>query len=196
MKNELPLKIVMIDMEFTGVIPTRDDVLQVAMVKCDLDVGSMSYKVVGKPLNIFLKTEVKPHRPFHHEHLLPCFEKCSSEGLTQEEAYKAIDAFLGKTEKRWPSGDCVATDLGFLFNKKLIDYNDYDENDTEIPGHLDYRVLEMKPLKVVAKTLGWEAPADQLREHDGLNDCFNQLYELNDCLSFLFSHDKSNYDGE
>lgn len=187
MKNELPLKIAMIDGEFTGVSPKRDDLLQVAILKCDLDLKSMTYKVVGKPLNIFLKTDVKPHRPFHTEHLLPCFEKCESEGLSKEDAQKAIDTYLGRAERRWPCGDCVTTDLLFLFEKDMLVANDYDENDTEILGNLDYRVLEMKSLKSLAKTKGWESPPDQLREHDALNDCFNQLFELNDCLTFLLS---------
>lgn len=187
MKNELPLKIAMIDGEFTGVSPKRDDLLQVAILKCDLDLESLTYKVSSKPLNIFLKTDIKPNRPFHKEHLLPCFEKCQNEGLSKDDARIAIDNFLGRSEKRWPCGDCVTTDLLFLFEKDMLVANDYDENDNEILGNLDYRVFEMKPLKVLAKQQGWEPPKDQLREHDALNDCYNQLFELNDCLKFLLN---------
>ncbi len=190
MKNELPLKIAMIDLEMTGVNSLRDDILEFGAIKCDLDLETMRYKINGKPLHFYIKTDVKPSRKFHFDHLMQAFENSATKGLTLEEAKGKIDEFLGREERRWPCGDCVTTDLLFLFNKGLIEFNDYDENDKEIFGHLDYRPFEMKPLKVLAKTLGWVPPEDQLTEHEALNDCYNQLFELNDCIKFLLENRK------
>lgn len=185
MSIKLPKKIAMLDLELTGVLPKVDDILEVAMLKCDLDESTLTYKVSDKPLHFYLATEAVPTRKFHFEHLSNVFNKCHTEGISLDEAKNRIDAFLGRTERRWPCGDCVTTDLMFLYQKDLMAHNYYDENDVEVFGNLDYRPFEMKPLKVLAQTKGWEKPKDSLKEHEAINDCFNQLYELNDCLKFL-----------
>jgi oligoribonuclease (3'-5' exoribonuclease) len=186
MEIMLPERIVMIDGEFNGLLPKVDDLLQVSMMKAIFDKERFQYLVHPDVLNIFIHSDAKPTKKFHKEHLAECFEKANKSKITLEEAAAMIDKFIGEWKgKAWPCGDCVTTDLGFLFEKGLITHNYYDENDVEVKGTFDFRILEMKPLKVLAETFGWKKPKDILREHDARNDNFNQMGELNNCLAFF-----------
>ncbi len=186
MDVKLPERIMMVDLEMNGLSPKVDDILQVSMMKAIFDKERFQYLVHPDVLNIFIHTDAQPTKAFHKEHLADCFKKANQSKITLEDAKVIIEKFVGDWKgTSWPCGDCVTTDLGFLFEKGLISHNHYDENDVEVKGTFDFRILEMKPLKVLAQTFGWEKPKDVLREHDARNDCFNQMAELNNCLAFF-----------
>jgi oligoribonuclease (3'-5' exoribonuclease) len=186
MNIRLPDRIIMIDGEFSGLNPKKDDLLQFAMLKAVFDKESFQYLVSRNTLNIFIHSGAQPTKTFHREHLAECFKQANASKTDLVQAKKLVDEYVGDWwGTAWPCGDCVTTDLAFAYEKGLFVNNTYDENDVEQKGTLDYRIFEMKPLKVLAQTFGWEKPQDVLREHDALNDCFNQMVELNHCLAFF-----------
>src|SRR5208282_5273806 len=65
MESFLPEDLVMVDGEFTNVLPKRDDLLQVAMLKLKLKDGQ--YVEVDEPLVLYMKYDGKPDRDFHRE---------------------------------------------------------------------------------------------------------------------------------
>lgn len=185
--DEIPEKIIMLDGEFDGVIPERDELLELSMIKCIFDKEEKQYKVGKKYLELYIKTDAQPTRDFHREHLKECFERCNKSETTMEDARIAIEEFIGDWYgQAWPAGDCVTTDIGFLRQNKLLVDNDYDEDDNEVKGTVDFRIMEIAPLKRIAKCLGWKKPETNLAEHRSLNDCYNQLGELNSILKFIF----------
>lgn len=179
----LPKKLVMVDLEMTGVNHRRDKVLQVAMIKATLD-DSLTYQPVDA-INIFIHTDEQPSRPFHKEHLKDAFEGANKSNITLKEAANQIAGFLEGWNDAWFSGDCVHTDWAFLAQNDLITTNDYDEDDNEIKGTCDYRMLDIKPIKALALQLGADKVQDTLVEHDALNDCVNQIQELNHYISWF-----------
>lgn len=186
MDIRLPERIMMIDGEFNGLNPKTDDLLQFAMLKAVFDKESFQYLVSRNTLNIFIHSDAQPTKKFHKEHLADCFKQANASKIDSKKAKELVDEYVGDWwGTAWPCGDCVTTDLAFAYEKGLFVNNTYDENDVEQKGTLDYRILEMKPLKALAQTFGWEKPKDVLREHDARNDCFNQMAELNSCLRFF-----------
>jgi len=182
----LPERIIMLDGEFSGLNPKTDDLLQFAMLKAVFDKESFQYLVSRNTLNVFIHSDAQPTKNFHREHLAECFKQANASQIDHVQAKKLVDEYVGDWwGTAWPCGDCVTTDLAFAFEKGLFVNNTYDDNDVEQKGTLDYRIFEMKPLKVLAQTFGWEKPKDVLREHDARNDCFNQMSELNNCLAFF-----------
>lgn len=186
MDIKLPERILMIDGEFDGLNPKKDNLLQFAMMKAVFDKDLFQYLVSRQTFNIFIHADTQPSNGFHREHLTECFKKANDSKIDLPKAKQMVEEFIGDWwGTAWPCGDCVTTDLAFAYEKGLFTNNGYDDNDKEIKGTVDYRILEMKPLKVLAQTFGWEKPKDILREHDAQNDCFNQMAELNNCLAFF-----------
>lgn len=89
----LPEYLVMVDCEMTGVIPERDSLLQVAMLKLKLD--NNRYVVDGEPLNEFLQYGGKPSNEFHRTYLTHIFEKCNESSLSASELKQKIHEWLG-----------------------------------------------------------------------------------------------------
>lgn len=178
-------RIVMCDLEMTGVNCFRDEILQIAMVKCELDKKTVQYKPVGEVFNIHLHSSLSPTKPFHHEHLTEAYKKSNASNIGLLDARRMVRAFLA--EDGWLglpiSGDCVTTDLMFLVQNKIVDLGDYDEKDNHLEGTFDYRILDINPIGRHMRSLGCrpfhEVQSAKLKAHDALNDCFNQIEELN-----------------
>lgn len=186
MELKLPKKVLMIDAEFTGLDPQIHDILQLAMIKCSLDPETWTYKVSPHAFNEFIHTVLTPVNKFHIEHLSDAYSKANASTNDYNSIKKKVEEFIGDWKgQAWASGDCVFTALSFIYAKGIFTPNSYLEDDTPVPGTIDYRPFEMKPLKVLAQSMGWEKPKDELREHDALNDCVNQIKELNSCLAFF-----------
>lgn len=178
----LPKKLVMVDAEFSGLDPQKDELLQVAMLKMEL-VGDQ-YEAVEEPLNVFLKSDLRPFRKFHHDFLTHIFDACNSSEITTFDLKEIIHQWMGTEWKSLtPCGECVPCDIEFLYAKGCLDRPGYDENEQPIKGTFHYEYFDLNALKLVARhKFGEKLKPDNLDEeniHDALVDCQNQLKELN-----------------
>lgn len=186
-KDFLPENLVMVDCEMTCVQPKRDELLQVAAIK--LKRQGNQYVEVGEPLELFLKSDAKPSNDFHRKYLSHIFEKCNESDLDPGMAREKINAWLGDLRgKVMPCGDCVPTDMSFLYENGLIDPPDIGD-EGQIEGSFHYEYWEMNPIKAIARHREGrkESLSDLDKEniHDALVDCRNQLVEMNHYLKVL-----------
>src|SRR5690554_5982897 len=132
-KTFLPEHLVMLDCEMAGVVPERDALLQVAMLRLRLQ--GNQYVVEGEPLVLYLQHEGQPQNSFHRKYLKHIFKRCNESDLQPEAAKEKICDWLGDLKGQvQPCGDCVPTDMAFLRAKGLIDPSDFDESGKPIPG--------------------------------------------------------------
>jgi oligoribonuclease (3'-5' exoribonuclease) len=184
-QNFLPAALIMIDLEMTGVIPDRDDILQIAMLK--LTLKGNQYEVSGEPLEIFVHSDKKPSNDFHRKFLMRVFAKSNESEVDAPAAKQMISKWLGDLEgKVVPTGDAIQCDLAFLYAKGVITRGDI-VNDENVPGTFNHEIFDLNALKCVSRQkLGAKEDLD-LEEgiHDAMVDCRNQLVELNSYLSTL-----------
>lgn len=184
----LPEKLVMIDGEFTGVDPTKYELLQAAFIKLQLG-KDCQYHEVEEPLVLYFKHDGVPQNNFHRKYLTHVFEKCNESDLMPEQAKEMVHEWLGDWKGvATPTGDCVHTDLEFLKHNNVIDRNDIVK-DESVPGTFHYEAFEMHPLKCLARHKVNEkftvAGIDEENIHDALVDCRNQALELNESIKIL-----------
>lgn len=195
-KSFLPEKLVMIDCEMEGVVPNRDKLLQVAMFK--LSLKDNQYVIIDEPLVLYMKNDKQPTTEFHKTYLSHIFEKCNKSDLTPEKAKEQINKWLGD----WkgvvqPCGDCIPNDITFLYAEDLIDRGDI-VNGENVPGTFHYEFFELNSIKSVARTLAGfkvdkDLPGMSKTIHDAIDDCKNQIKELNLYLSILLGNRESFY---
>lgn len=182
----LPEYLIMIDAEMTGVIPERDHLLQLAMLK--LKLNGMQYEIEGDPLVQYFPFDGQPENDFQKKYLKDIFKKCNDSVLSEEEARSQIESFLGSLKgKVQPTGDCVPCDMAFLFARGVIDRADI-QDDKQVPGTFHFEYFELNPLKAFARQrMGKKFEVEGLDKniHDALVDCQNQTKELNTYLKIL-----------
>lgn len=188
----LPKNLIMLDLEMSGVIPERDDILQIAMIKLELqsaDPRDYGYLEVGRPLEIFIHSDKQPSNDFHEKYLKDIFAKANESKVTPEEAKKLIHEWLGDLKGVvTPCGDAVHCDMGFLYAKGCIDRGDIGDAGP-IPGTFHYEIFDLNSLKLVARQLNGEKEKLKLEDgiHNALVDCRNQTTELNWMLKVLIN---------
>jgi len=188
----LPKNLIMLDLEMTGVIPERDDILQIAMCKLELqsaDPRDYGYIIVGDPLEIFIHSDKQPSNEFHEKYLKDIFAKSNESKVTPEDAKKLIHEWLGDLKGVvTPCGDAVHCDMGFLYAKGCIDRGDIGD-DGAIPGTFHYEIFDLNSLKSVARQLNGEKEKLKLEDgiHNAMVDCRNQTTELNWMLKVLIN---------
>jgi oligoribonuclease (3'-5' exoribonuclease) len=195
-ENFLPEYLVMVDAEMTGVVPKRDKLLQVAMVKLKLQ--GNQYVEYDRPLVLYFQHEGEPQNDFQNEHLSHIFERCNEATLQPGEAKEAICQWLGELKgKVTPCGDCVPTDIHFLKEKGCIDEPDIGD-DGPIPGTFHYEYFDMNGIKALARHKAGKkedvkemAGYDEENVHDALVDCRNQTIEFNHHLKTLLEIEKA-----
>ena len=186
----LPEDLIMVDLEMTGVVPDRDKILQIAMLR--LKLNGDQYDEVGEPLVLYLQHDGEPENDFHREHLEHIFKQCNESKLQPLEAKELISEWLGDLKgKVTPCGDCVHTDLAFLHHHGVIDRGDIIDGEPA-PGTLHYEAFDLNPLKAMARQRTGRkeekrelAGYDEENVHDALTDCKNQLLELNHYMQIL-----------
>jgi oligoribonuclease (3'-5' exoribonuclease) len=181
----LPEHLVMVDCEFSGVLPERDDLLQIAMLK--LRLVNNQYEVFDEPLEIFLHSNKKPSCEFHRKFLKDVFRKANESYLEPEDAKQLIHDWLGKLKGVvTPAGDCVPLDLAFLYAKGCIDRGDIVD-DKPVPGTFHYEVFDANSIKAIARQKMGKKEEIKMEpgEHNAVVDCVNQTKELNYFLEVL-----------
>jgi len=181
----LPDKLIMVDLEMTGVNPFQDKILQIAMIK--LERRENEYVNVGEK-EWFLHCDEQPTRDFHKQYLSHIFQKCNESILTPAAVRTDIDVWLGPYKGATPVGDCIPTDIYFLYIHDIIDMSDFD-GDTHIPGTFDHEFFDLNAPKILSREKmqeKFEVPG-VTKSHDALQDCRDQLLELNAYLDILLA---------
>lgn len=184
----MPGQLVMVDCEMTGVVPERDALLQVAMLKLAWD--GCQYVEFDAPYVGYLKYNGKPETDFHKKYLSHIFEICNKSELTPEIMKQQVHEWLGELKGTvTPAGDCVIADLSFLYQNRCIDRPDIAKDGSKLLGTFHYEIADMNLLKAVARQKVCnkiEVPGlDTEHIHDALVDCRNQTVELNAFLNIL-----------
>jgi oligoribonuclease (3'-5' exoribonuclease) len=183
----LPQYLVMIDCEMTGVVPGRDKLLQVGMVK--LWLADNEYVSMGNPLELYLPYRGRPSNDFQKKYLTHIFDQCNQSTLTIQKGREIIKDYLGDI---WgvatPTGDCISCDMSFLYQANLIDRPDIND-DGPIKGTFHYEQFDLNPIKLVARQKLGAKPEiegiDKENIHDALTDCYNQIKELNFYIKYI-----------
>jgi len=189
----LPERLVMIDCEMTGLDPRTDDLLQVAAIKLVWDPVGQGYAPL--PLwpifNLYIRTDKEPISAFALEHMREVYEKCRASTYTLADARPLLAQWMsGWANEVSPTGDCVSTDILFLWEKGVIDLSRF-EGDTSIPGTFFYEQFDINPVKALARHRVGSKFDKALPllpgAHDALVDCENQLLELNAFIKVLIA---------
>lgn len=182
----LPKDLIMIDCEMSGVVPERDSLLQVAMLHLKLE--GKQYQVTGDPLVQYYPYDGEPENGFQKKYLSEIIKKCNESTLTDEEARSQIEGFLGNLKgKVTPVGDCVPTDMAFLYARGVIDRPDI-KDDKQVPGTFHFEFFDLNSVKAIARQKAgkkFKVPGLDDGIHDALVDCQNQTKELNEYLKIL-----------
>lgn len=183
----LPDNLVMVDCEMVGVVPQRDALLQVAMLKLKLD--NNQYVVSPDFFVEYLSYPGKPETKFHKEFLVHIFDACNKSSLTSGALKSKIHAWLGDLKGVvTPVGDCVSTDINFLLHNGCIDQPDIAPDGKPIPGTFHYESFDLNPVKLIVRHKAGDKikPQRMLSQaHDAFIDCLNQTQELNFYLNKL-----------
>lgn len=181
----LPEWLIMLDGEFDGVVPGKNKILQIAMLRLKLD--GHQYKEDGA-LMFYLPHSGSPSNEFQKKYLAHIFKEANQSEHTLDQAKAEIEAFLGPLRgKVMPCGDCVPTDMEFLYQNGLAVRSEY-RGDEAVPGTFHFEFFELNPLKALARQkLGkkFDIPGADPNIHDALVDVRNQLLELNIYLKVL-----------
>jgi oligoribonuclease (3'-5' exoribonuclease) len=185
----MPSRLVMIDCEMTGLDPKVDDVIQIAALRL-LWEGD-EYQVVEEPFNIFLHTDKQPQSEFARTHLTEIYKAANESPNSTDDAHGMLKTWLGDWYgKVSPCGDCVPTDILFLYMKNIISLSHFD-GDTPVDGTFHYEFADMHFIKACARQkMGRKFDRDVPRlagDHDALVDCKNQLNEMNAIIKVLLS---------
>jgi len=183
----LPSKLVMVDLEMTGVVPERDEIIQIAMIKLVLQ--GNQYVEEGEPLEIFPHTNEEPSNDFHRKFLMDIFAKARESTIEIADCGPLIEDWLGDWKgKAMPVGDCVPQDMMFLYANGILTRNDI-VNEGPVPGTFHYEFFEIEPLKSLSRTKTGKKESLELDKgiHNALVDCRNQTIELNHYISVLLS---------
>jgi oligoribonuclease (3'-5' exoribonuclease) len=184
----LPPRLVMLDCEMTGLNPRKDDLIQIAALKLELQ-DRAYVQTSGPEFNIFIHTDQLPTSDFARKHMMHVYEGANASKINYIEARKLLDAWLGDWRgKVSPAGDCVPTDIMFMYMKGIIDISHYD-GDTPVDGTFHYEYWDMNAIKAIARQKAGTKFDRQLPrlqgDHDALVDCKNQLTEMNGLIDML-----------
>lgn len=186
----LPQRLVMLDCEMTGLNVPVDDVIQIAALKLELQ-GGQYVQTSGPEFNIFLHTDKKPESEFARKNMGLIYEEANKSTINYVEARKLLHEWLGDwCGKVSPAGDCVPTDILFLFAKGVISLSHFD-GDTPVEGSFHFEYWDMNAIKAIARQKAGTKFDRMLPripgDHDALVDCKNQLTEMNGIIAMLLS---------
>lgn len=189
----LPDRLVMLDCEMTGLDPRKDDLIQVAALKLRLQ----NFQYVPEPnvphFNLFIHTTRQPESEFARKHMTDVYRRANNSLYDYISGGRMLAQWLGSwRSKVSPAGDCVPTDVLFMWEKGMIELSRYD-GDTPVPGTFHYEYFDMNPIKALARQkMGCKFDKELPKlpgEHDALVDCLNQAAELNAFIAVLLGLD-------
>ena len=182
----LPKKLLMLDCEMTGLDPRADDVIQLACIKLTLVNGQY---VPSEEFNEFVHTDKQPETEFAKTHMMEVYEQANASTMDYAGLRSKLETFLGDDVGLLsPCGDCVPTDVMFLYMKDVISLSKFN-GDTPVAGTLHYEYFDANSIKLVARHKEGYKFDKELPllpgAHDALIDCKNQTMELNAILKVL-----------
>lgn len=197
----------MIDIETTGIDPTREDLLQVGILELDYAEGFWRPR---RSIEFEQHTGRKPESAFAKAHMTALYEKCNrAPYASPENLRKAILAFFRACGAESPNvylmgWNASNFDIPFLVHHRLLVPSSYqmgpDGKDVMV-GDFHYRIYELggsvslaqnvlgyedrnKPLED-AKAAYPEIELPEGKQHDALYDCYAQTQLLNGLIRLV-----------
>lgn len=186
-------KIFMLDIETTGVDPTKEEVLQIALLEMNFD-GHLWQR--GRDFNFFQHTLREPTTKFAQDHMQDIYAKCRAAPMVQPEVVRQnILKFCKECGAEPPNifftgWNAGIFDVPFLAHHGYLEPARY-END-KLVGDCHYRIYELSgALQFLANVRGHNEINSMIKEshkvlpppegnrHDALYDCERQLAILN-----------------
>ena len=205
-------KYIMLDIESTGIIPEKEDLLQVGL----LEVTFIDDRWIdGRRRLIQVHSDRQPESAFAKEHMVEIYKKSNSNNaLLLEEVRGEIIDFAAEFDMKPPNLHFMGWNAGmfdvpFLVSKGALIASAYEQlpNGKEKRiGDFHYRVYDIQgaiqftmnvmnlasidEMKKKFDTLSGRtnAPLPEGQKHDALYDCVSQMNFLNDMLLLVKGH--------
>lgn len=192
----------MIDIETTGIDPTKEDLLQVGALEVDFKDG---YWQPGRSIEIMLHSGAQPTTAFAKKHMAALYARCNQAPfIANAEVRDQLLAFFRECGSNPPDvylmgWNASNFDVPFLTHDRVLVQSTYQQNadgtETRV-GDFHYRIYELGgAVSLAQNALGFGmdragllshardiAPFTHLpegKEHDALYDCYSQLRLLN-----------------
>ncbi len=201
-------KLIMVDIETTGIDPKKEDLLQVGLLQMSFVDG---YWVGGTRLSIQVHSDRQPTTVFAKEHMVDLY-KLSNEApyISAKEIREQIIEFAKSFDMRPPNikfagWNAGIFDVPFLVEKGILEPSVYEQRDgKEIRvGDFHYRIYDITGALEFVKNIYQTESLDDIKakfdvltdrrhaalpegkKHDALYDCVNQMNTLNDLLGLM-----------
>lgn len=194
-----PNKLFMIDIETTGVVPQKEEVMQIAIIEMNF-IGGFWEK--GKIFNFIQHTDRQPTTKFTIEHMKELFEKCNKAPFVPPATVRQmILDFCRECGADAPNIFFAGWNAG-IFDIPFLEYHGYlvpakYEND-KLVGDCHYRIYEISgALNLVANVRGHNEINQVLKEaqkmspkiegsrHEALYDCERQIHIMNALIRMM-----------
>lgn len=194
----------MIDIETTGIDPTKEDLLQVGILELNLVNGRWAY---GRSLELLQHSGRRPMSSFAKEHMAALYDKCNAAPwISPEELRAKILAFFRECGAEPPNvylmgWNASNFDVPFLVHNRVLVPSSYvpgPEGKDVMVGDFHYRIYELGGAVSLAQNiLGYQDRNALLKtakgmfemalpagkEHDALYDCYAQTQLLNGLIA-------------
>lgn len=211
-KNNLPLKLVMLDLETTGTDPKTTEILEIGAVLVELHEGVMTPK---QNFHVYIQTDTKanPENPFVMKFQKNLYDHCNNLPKTEnlEKAKKEFKNFLDEsfpnqnpskldTLPQFTGQNFSVFDSQYLLHNGLLQASTHNEKN-EIKASYNYRSLEIQSYSIVlAQALGYKSATDFMNyaasldtetelpegnSHTALYDCYKQIKSFNGLMKIL-----------
>lgn len=192
----------MIDIETTGIDPTKEDLLQIGILECDFADG---YWRPGRSFETLQFTDRTPSNEFAKKFMAPLYERCNrTQPILPVDLRKQMIGFFEECGAKAPNvylmgWNASNFDVPFLVHKGMLRPNYYEtgpDGKDIMRGDFHYRIYELGGALSLAQnamqrqdrslftkdleSLPQRFPLPAQREqHDALFDCYKQLHLLN-----------------
>jgi hypothetical protein len=194
-----PNKLFMIDIETTGVVPQKEEILQIALMEMNF-LGGFWEK--GKTFNFYQHTDRKPTTKFAIDHMKEIYERCNKAPFVPHaEVRQRILDFCRECGSDPPNIFFAGWNAG-IFDIPFLEHHGYlipakYEND-KLVGDCHYRIYEISgALNLVANVRGNNEINTVLKEaqkmspklegnrHEALFDCERQMHIMNALIKMM-----------
>ena len=192
----------MLDIETTGIDPTSNTVLQIAII--EMKFTQSGYWEKGKEFNFFQHVDTEPESEFAKKHMKKLYEYCQQQPLVPaKEIRQAILDFFQSCQVEPPNIFIAGWNVG-IFDLPFLTYHNcikiaHYSRSGKMEGDCHYRTYEISgTLQFVANLYGetevnpFLKKAEKLfpasskgNRHDALYDCNRQIDILNGLIKLV-----------
>lgn len=199
MPAPIPNKIFMIDIETTGVEPSKEEVLQIALIEMNFFDGRW---LKGNSFNIFLHTDRQPTTKFALDHMKEIYAKCNrAPKVEPSEVRKQIVKFCEDCGADAPNIFFAGWNAG-IFDIPFLEHHGFlvpaKYINDQLVGDCHYRIYEISgainlvanvrgnnEINAILKEAQKRSPKLEGNRHDALYDCERQMNILNALIEMM-----------